>query len=90
MEVIDPMDFLTEKIFREATFRENVGSFDWSKYNGKPVLIRGCSEVEIPTWAYLIITAQLAAVAKSISFGEVRRPIPIHGKLGQSAPTTAP
>jgi len=85
MEVIDPIDFVKDKMFREADFRGAIDAFDWSRFHGKPVLIRGCSEVPIPTWAYLVLTAQLAPLAKSISFGEVRRPIPVFGKLGQPA-----
>jgi hypothetical protein len=36
----------------------------------------------IPQWAYLVIAARLAPIAKSIHYGEVKSPIPVLGKLG--------
>ncbi len=84
MEILDPRDFFSKEMFREKDFRESVSRFDWSKYKGKPVLIEGCGSVTIPTWAFLVLTAELAPHAKSISYGETARPIPVMGKLGGS------
>ena len=84
MEVLGPRDFIKGGIFREADFREAVDRWDWSKYTGKPVLVEGCSDTPVPQWAFLVITARLAAIAKSISYGELSRPIPVYGKLGSS------
>ena len=33
-------------------------------------IIKGCSKATVPTWAYLIITANLTKYAKRIYFGE--------------------
>ena len=70
-------------MFREKDFREAVKTFDWSKFQGKPALIQGCGSVPFPIWAYLVIAAQLMPYAKSISFGELKDPIPVSGKLGE-------
>jgi hypothetical protein len=86
VEIVDPIDFLPNKMFREAEFRDAIAKADWQKYQGKPVLIPGCSDVPIPAWAYLVLTARLVPVAKSISYGEVKRPIPVFGKLGEPTP----
>ncbi len=86
MEIIDPSMFIPGSIFREKDFRDAISQKDWSIFQGKPVLIQGCSKVPIPTWAYLVITAELMSVAKSISYGEPKRPIPVYGKLGGGAP----
>jgi hypothetical protein len=82
MEVIDPREFLPGAVFRERDFREAVGRFDWAKFRDKPVLIQGCESVTLPTWVYLVITAQLSPYAKSISYGELKNPIPVAGRLG--------
>jgi hypothetical protein len=82
MEIVEPRDFLAGGQFREKEFREAVRAFDWSKYQGKPVLIQGCGSITLPTWVFLVITAQLVPIAKSISYGEIRNPIPVSGKLG--------
>jgi len=80
METIYLNDFLDDGILREKIFREKISKIDWSKYSDKRVLIKGCSEVPIPTWAYLIITAELAQFVKRIYFGELRSAIKVFVK----------
>jgi len=80
METIFLNDFLDGEILREKVFREKVTKVDWSQYTDKRVLIKGCSEVPIPTWAYLIITAELAQFVKRIYFGELRSAVKIFAK----------
>jgi len=82
MEIIEPRDFLTGGTFREKDFREAVQKYNWSKHQDKPVLIQGCSSITLPTWVFLVITAAVAPYAKSISYGEIKNPIPVSGKLG--------
>lgn len=80
METIYLNDFLDGEILREKVFREKVAQMDWSQYKNKRVLIKGCSEVPIPTWAYLILTAELAQFVKRIYFGELRSAVKIFVK----------
>ena len=80
MENISLDDFLTEGIIREKDFREKVSLTDWSQFENKRVIIKGCSDVTIPTWAYLIITANLTKYAKRIYFGEPCSAIDIYKK----------
>ena len=80
METIFLNDFLDGEILREKVFREKVANIDWSQYADKWVLIKGCSEVPIPTWAYLILTAELAQFVKRIYFGELRSAVKIFVK----------
>ena len=77
METIYLNDFLDDGILKEKKFREKVANIDWSQYSDKRVLIKGCSEVPIPTWAYLILTAELAQFVKRIYFGELRSAVKI-------------
>jgi hypothetical protein len=70
MKTIHLDDFLDDGILREQTFRARVAEIDWSQYRGQRVLIKGCSSVPVPTWAYLILTAHLAQVADTILYGE--------------------
>lgn len=82
MEEIDLQSFVPGQLFREKDFRAAVDGFDWGQFQGKPVLIQGCSSVTLPTWAYLVVTAKLVPIAKSISYGELKNPIPVSGRLG--------
>ena len=61
---------MTEGINKEKDFREKVSLIDWKKYQDQKVIIKGCSKAAVPTWAYLIITANLTKYAKRIYFGE--------------------
>ena len=80
MENISLDDFLTDGIIKEKDFRETVSLTDWSQFENKRVIIKGCSEATIPTWAYLIITANLTKYAKRIYFGEPCSAIDIYKK----------
>ena len=77
METILLNDFLDDGILREKVFRKKVADIDWSQYNDKRVLIKGCSEVPIPTWAYLILTAELSQYVQRIYFCELRSAVKI-------------
>ncbi|MBT3477993.1 MAG: DUF2480 family protein [Candidatus Marinimicrobia bacterium] len=77
METIFLNDFLDGGILREKVFRKKVAEIDWSQYTNKRVLIKGCSEVPIPTWAFLILTAQLTQYVERIYFGELRSAVKI-------------
>ena len=77
METIFLNDFLDDGILREKIFRQKVADIDWSQYSDKRVLIKGCSEVPIPTWAYLILTAELSQYVQRIYFGELRSAVKI-------------
>jgi hypothetical protein len=84
MEVVDPREFVPGAMFREKDFREAVLKFDWSRFRDKTVLVQCCGSLTLPTWAFLVITAELTPYAKSISYGELKSPIPVYGQLGSS------
>ena len=70
-------NFLDGGILKEESFRKKVDETDWSQYKGDRVLVRGCADVVIPTWAYLILTAQLSQFVDRIYFGELRSAVKI-------------
>ena len=80
METILLDDFLDNGIIRERSFREKIGSMDFNFFNKKKVIIKGCAGVPVPTWAYLIIVANLAQVADKIYFGEPRHAVKIFNR----------
>ena len=77
MTTISMDDFLDGGMLREKSFRKQVAEIDWSQYKGDRVLVRGCADVPIPTWAYLILTAQLSQFVERIYFGELRSAVKI-------------
>ena len=80
MKTIYLEDFLQDGMLKEKFFRQKIDELNWDDFQGKRVLIKGCSEAPIPTWAYLIITAHLSQKAKRISFGELRQAIKIFNR----------
>ena len=80
METIFLDDFLCEGLIREKDFRSKIESIDWSKYEEKKVMIKGCTSVPVPTWAYLIITAHLVKYSSQILYGEPCSAVNIYKK----------
>jgi len=81
VEIVEPSAFLSGGLFREKDFRAAIQKFDWTQFRDKPVLIQGCATI-LPIWAYLVILAELSPLAKSVSYGELKSPIPVLGELG--------
>jgi len=71
---IDLSDFADRGLIREEHFRERMATLDLEPYRDQEVFIKGCAKMPIPTWAFMMITAQVSQVAASISFGEEARP----------------
>lgn len=71
------MDFTDGELFREKNFREKIETVNWKEYEGKTILIKGCSQIEVPTWAYMAVTARLVQAGAKVTFGEFTSPIPV-------------
>ena len=76
MEIFDISDHL-KGMFREDDFRPAMSTIDWSLYKGKNVLVKGCGKFPVPTWAYMVIAARLAAAGAKVLYGEPGQPIEI-------------
>lgn len=50
---------------------------DLNKFEDQRVVIKGCGDVEVPTAAYMAITAKFNSIAKSIMYGEPCSTVPI-------------
>jgi hypothetical protein len=80
MDTIFLDDFLVDGLIREKDFRAKIKEINWSKYENKKVMIKGCTSVPVPTWAYLIITAQLVKYSNQILYGEPCSAVKIYKK----------
>lgn len=61
-------------------YRDIINSLDVNEYEGKPVIIKGCSRKPVPQEAYVMATQKLMPVAKSIMFGEACSSVPLFKK----------
>ena len=80
MDTIFLDDFLVDGLIREKDFRAKIKEINWSKYENKKVMIKGCTSVPVPTWAYLIITAQLVKYSDQVLYGEPCSAVKIYKK----------
>mgnify|MGYP006159114019 CR=1 FL=1 len=80
VETVKLDDFLDNGIIREKKFREKINSINFKKFQSKKVIIKGCSEAVVPTWAFLILIAQISQFADKIYYGELRQAIKIFNR----------
>ncbi|WP_299156903.1 DUF2480 family protein [uncultured Tenacibaculum sp.] len=70
--VFDIKDWLYEGlILREKDFREQVKNHDWSQYQNSYVALTCSSDAIIPSWAYLLLTAQLSEHTNKVVVGSL-------------------
>lgn len=74
--VFGNLEFLNSLLYQEVL--QNV---DFSQYEDKPVIIKGCSNKPVPENAYLLALQKLQPVAKSIMYGEACSAVPLYKKL---------
>lgn len=53
---------------------------DWSQYEGRPVVVKGCGSKVVPATAYLVATQKLQAVASKLMYGEPCSSVPLWRK----------
>ena len=66
--------------FAETAFLKKIAALDISAYEGKRVVVKGCSDKPVPPSAYLEITRRLQPVAQSVMFGEPCSTVPVYKK----------
>ena len=54
-----------------------ITNYNFSEMNGKRVLVKGCSDKEIPENAYIELVEKLQPIVKSLMFGEACSNVPI-------------
>lgn len=61
-------------------FQELIDQINTNDFEDKRVVIKGCSKLPIPMHAYVLLSAKLKPVAKSIMFGEPCSTVPLYKK----------
>ena len=78
--------FAKEVVFGDLEMLENhifkgvVDDLNLDLYRDKPIIIKGCSEKEIPENVFIQLLARFQKVAKSIFYGEACSSVPIWKK----------
>jgi Protein of unknown function (DUF2480) len=63
-----------------ALYQDILPTLDYSLYQDKPVIIKGCSKKPVPESAYIMAVQKLQPFAKSIMYGEACSAVPLFKK----------
>lgn len=66
------------KDLETALYQEILSSIDYSVYQDKPIILKGCSKKPVPESAYITAIQKLQPFAKSIMYGEACSAVPIY------------
>ena len=70
--VFDIKNWLFEEIIlKEKDFREQVKNHDWTQYQDSYIALTCSSDAIIPSWAYLLVSAELYNFAKKVVVGDL-------------------
>jgi len=70
--LFDIKDWLFEElILKEQDFRESVKNHDWSQYKNSFVAITCSADAIIPTWAFILVSAELTPFANKVVIGNL-------------------
>lgn len=61
-------------------FSEIIKDIDLSYCQGKPCIIKGCTNKPIPQNAYVLLAQKLFTIAKNVMYGEACSFVPLHKK----------
>lgn len=63
-----------------ALYQEILAKLDYSPYQDKPIIIKGCSKKPVPESAYVLAAQYLQPLARSIMYGEACSAVPLYKK----------
>jgi len=66
-----------EKDYRQELYRTTLEKHDWTQYNDKFVLLKGCGDIHVPDSIYLLATNKLIGIAKKVMYGEACSNVPV-------------
>ncbi|MEK7254303.1 MAG: DUF2480 family protein [Bacteroidota bacterium] len=68
-----------EELYKQA-FQKALDRLDLAEYEGKRIVVKGCSDKPVPPSAYVELTRKLQPHARSIMYGEPCSTVPIFKK----------
>ena len=63
-----------------SLYQEILSTLDYSKYQDKSVILKGCSKKPVPESAYIMAIQKLQPFVKSIMYGEACSAVPLYKK----------
>ncbi len=63
-----------------ALYQEILSTIDFTDFENKPIILKGCSKKPVPEQAYTLAVQKLLPFAKSIMYGEACSAVPLFKK----------
>jgi hypothetical protein len=76
----------TAEELQKHLFLKNISSLNVNEFAGQRIVIKGCGDVNIESFAYAEITKVLLPVVKSIMYGEPCSTVPVYKKATRTQP----
>lgn len=73
------IDDLEKELWQKA-----LDKIDYQQFEGRPVVIKGCSDIKIPEAIYMEATRRIKPFAKKLSYGEPCSTVPLYRRLAKS------
>ncbi|MCI4669267.1 MAG: DUF2480 family protein [Bacteroidia bacterium] len=70
--------FGTEEDLELVLWNQVLNAINWEEYADRPVVLKGCSDITIPTSIYVDATRRLMPIVKKLSFGEPCSTVPVY------------
>ncbi len=64
-----------------SLYQDLLNDLDYSQYQDKPIILKGCSKKPVPESAYILAVQYLRPFAKSIMYGEACSAVPLYKAL---------
>jgi hypothetical protein len=65
------------EVLETSLYLQALEKLPLEQYRDQRLVIKGCGDIEVPTSAYMAITAKLNNIAKSVMYGEPCSTVPI-------------
>lgn len=72
--------FGTLENLEQEIWKEIIAKIDFSNYNDKKIVIKGCGKRYIPVYAYVSFTEKILNHAQSVMYGEPCSTVPVYKK----------
>ena len=70
--------FGTLEDLEKELWQKVLDTIDYQQFEGRPVVIKGCSDIKIPEAIYMEATRRIKPFAKKLSFGEPCSTVPLY------------
>ena len=71
--VFGTLEDLEKKLFDDV-----LSTFNWEQYRDARVVVKGCSDRQIPPYVYVELSHRLRPLVKSLMFGEPCSTVPLY------------